>query len=495
MSQVLGFPSGIVLSLVVSRAQSRDQLSGVLGGVDGEGLGKDEQGVGEFANGQLFLGSEVGGEGLEMNGEGCLDTAATRNDRVAFEDTLDHAERIVNGAVHLIQHVVIGAAEEEGDCLGGFAPTDHSDGVIRNALLEDLRRRAKACGVEGLVTLHIRQRDNNRGTGGTSNALEVILFHAADGQDAGLNKVLEGHIINTLRGEDHIGTGCEDLLDPLLSNIQLTSANLLQLSGIGDENLHTHHETSLLKVHVKTGDFRIDDATGHTLSGTGKVEGIAVEETAFTGALTVGFEDADGLYRVADTLRNLINTLDSTDGINDQLGEKVAFNTNNFGGHRGLGSVQEALVINVFGADRKFAVNEFARLAHRLSETINNICRMKLITNKLICSLQKLRSKNNNGCSSITNFGILKLSKFDKDLSSRVFDLKKFKNSSAIIGNSNVPNIIDKHLIKTHGSQRALNNISDSRDGSDVLSTHILTTLTFTVKLEARTSSHSNRHF
>jgi len=35
-------------------AELGDKVGGVFGGVDGEGAGDDEEGLGEFANGELF---------------------------------------------------------------------------------------------------------------------------------------------------------------------------------------------------------------------------------------------------------------------------------------------------------------------------------------------------------------------------------------------------------------------------------------------------------
>lgn len=42
-------------------AQARDEVGGVFGGVEGEGAGDDEQGLGEFADGELFAGALLGG--------------------------------------------------------------------------------------------------------------------------------------------------------------------------------------------------------------------------------------------------------------------------------------------------------------------------------------------------------------------------------------------------------------------------------------------------
>ena len=46
------------LAAVVVRAQLGHQVGSVLGGVDGQGLGDHQQGLGKLSNGQLFSGNE-----------------------------------------------------------------------------------------------------------------------------------------------------------------------------------------------------------------------------------------------------------------------------------------------------------------------------------------------------------------------------------------------------------------------------------------------------
>lgn len=54
----------------------RDEISRVLGGVDGQTLGYDEQRVGELGDGELFARANRRGEVLEVDRERRLDASA-----------------------------------------------------------------------------------------------------------------------------------------------------------------------------------------------------------------------------------------------------------------------------------------------------------------------------------------------------------------------------------------------------------------------------------
>ncbi|RDA84127.1 hypothetical protein CP532_0101 [Ophiocordyceps camponoti-leonardi (nom. inval.)] len=69
----------------VARPQLRHQLGRVLGRVDGQRLGHDEEGLRELADRQLLAGADRPGELLEVDVEGRLDGAAAGDDAAALE--------------------------------------------------------------------------------------------------------------------------------------------------------------------------------------------------------------------------------------------------------------------------------------------------------------------------------------------------------------------------------------------------------------------------
>ncbi len=49
------------------RAELSDEIGRVFGGVDGEGAGDNEEGLGEFADGELFARPDCDGEFFEVD--------------------------------------------------------------------------------------------------------------------------------------------------------------------------------------------------------------------------------------------------------------------------------------------------------------------------------------------------------------------------------------------------------------------------------------------
>lgn len=103
---------GLHLRVVVVGAQLRDEIGGVLGGVDGQTLGYDEKRVGELGDGELFARAHRRGEVLQIDGQRRLDTAAARHQLPRLEHTLDHAQRVMYRTLHLVAVVVVRAAQD-----------------------------------------------------------------------------------------------------------------------------------------------------------------------------------------------------------------------------------------------------------------------------------------------------------------------------------------------------------------------------------------------
>lgn len=66
------------------------------------------------------------------------------------------------------------------------------------------------------------------------------------------------------------------------------------LSG-KEADLDTHVHTRFLQVHVEAGNLCLGDLLGHALARPAHVQGVAVQESALPGALTMGFQHIDGL--------------------------------------------------------------------------------------------------------------------------------------------------------------------------------------------------------
>lgn len=90
-----------------------------------------------------------------------------------------------------------------------------------------------------------------------------------------------------------------------------------------------------------------------------------------------------------------------------------------------------------------------------------------MVLDELVGALEELSSEDNNRGGTISDFSVLDLGKFDEDLGGGVGNLKLLENSGAIIGNSNITDIVDEHFVEALGSEGRLNDVSQTGYGSN----------------------------
>lgn len=56
------------------------------------------------------------------------------------------------------------------------------------------------------------------------DAFEIPLQDPSHCHGSHVHKVFKTHVVNTTGGEDDVGTGCQDFLDPFLGDVRLSEA-------------------------------------------------------------------------------------------------------------------------------------------------------------------------------------------------------------------------------------------------------------------------------
>mmetsp|Transcript_22073 Transcript_22073/g.32043 ORF Transcript_22073/g.32043 Transcript_22073/m.32043 type:complete len:288 (-) Transcript_22073:709-1572(-) len=284
----------------MNRPQVRNQLCGILGCVDGQGLGYDEQGLGELHDGQLLPGGDGGGVRLQGHVQRHLHRTAPRHQRVRVQHPLDDHERIMKGAVHLVQEVLVGPPENQGHtCLSGGA-LQIDELPVPHPLLRHLLRSAQPGGVKRLVSLHVCHGGDHLAPRGLGNALQVLHLHPPHRHRTRLHKVLHAQVVDAFRGEHDVGPGLQHLEDALLRDVHLALADALHLLHVLAHHRHAHLHLVLLQVEVDAGNLGVAHHRGHTLARPGAVEGVAIDQVALSGALAVALQHVDVAHRMAN---------------------------------------------------------------------------------------------------------------------------------------------------------------------------------------------------
>jgi hypothetical protein len=84
---------------------------------------------------------------------------------------------------------------------------------------------------------------------------------------------------------------------------------------------------------------------------------------------------------------------------------------------------------------------------------------VNVVLDQLISSSKELSGKDDNGGSSVSNFSVLDLGKLDQDFGGWMGDLELLEDCGAIVGNGNITNVVNQHLIETLWTEGGLHNV------------------------------------
>jgi hypothetical protein len=113
------------------------------------------------------------------------------------------------------------------------------EGLQINAIITQERS------LEGLLSLQVSEAGDELSSGALCDSLEVDLLAASDGQGSGLDEVLEAEVVDSTGSQDDVCAGVQDLHDALFRDVRLAVADLLELLGIGYENLFKINQTEV----------------------------------------------------------------------------------------------------------------------------------------------------------------------------------------------------------------------------------------------------------
>lgn len=92
---------------------------------------------------------------------------------------------------------------------------------------------------------------------------------------------------------------------------------------------------------------------------------------------------------------------------------------------------------------------------------------MNPILNKVISSFEQLSSEDHNGSGTVTNFTVLDLGKLNENLSCGMGNFELLQDGGAVIGNGNITNIINEHLIETLRTEGGFHDVGKRGNSSD----------------------------
>ena len=159
---LLGVAAAGVLRRVVVSAQFRDEVGAVFGCVDCERLWDYEQRLCEFGNGELFPAAERRSKVFEVDVKSRLDCSASWHDTSRLECPLDDGERVMQCPLHLIEHVVVRASQDDTAAADDLCPSDENQLIVTDTFLRNLVCVSQIRCFVGLVSVQVGEGRNER---------------------------------------------------------------------------------------------------------------------------------------------------------------------------------------------------------------------------------------------------------------------------------------------------------------------------------------------
>mmetsp|Transcript_12796 Transcript_12796/g.31232 ORF Transcript_12796/g.31232 Transcript_12796/m.31232 type:complete len:308 (+) Transcript_12796:405-1328(+) len=294
-----------MLSPGVNGPQLGHQFGRILRGVHRQSFGYDQERVRVLLDDHLLPRLYRVRIIVKVHRKRRLCRATPGHKRIALQHPLYDAQGIVQRAIHLVQHVLVRAAQDHGGRAVSLAPIHIQHLPVPDAHLADRIACSQAGRVEGLVPLHVGHGGHDAPPCGLGEAFEILAIAPPCADDARLDEVFHAQVVDALGGEDDPRAGVDDLAYAFLGDVHLALLDVLDLGGVLDDDLNAHPHPVPLEVHVQHGN--LDGLAvgggvhggGHPLGGPRGVDGeSAVDEVGFHGRFAVRLENVNGGERV-----------------------------------------------------------------------------------------------------------------------------------------------------------------------------------------------------
>merc|ERR1719486_218808 len=262
------------------------------------------------------------------------------------------------------------------------------------------------------------------------------------GHGSSLNKVFQAQVVDASSGQDHVGPGGQDLVDPLLGDVTLPVPHLLKLGGVVHQQLHAHLHLHLLQGEVKTGNLGLVDSSRHLLRGDGAVQGVAIDKHALPCGLSMSLQHVDGLDGV------VVADLDGLGCVYNHLGKELI-----------VGAIDQTLLAKIIDLKSKMLLDVLDSLLAGQPVPGDDRSWVDLLLHQLVRVLQQLGCNDDHTGGAVADLLVLQGGQLNKHLGSRVLHLKQLEDGGAVVGDGDVAHVVHHHLVQANWTEAALHNV------------------------------------
>ena len=276
-----------------------------------------------------------------------------------------------------------------------------------------------------------------------------------------------GEVVDSLLAEDDVGSGGLDLHDHVLQHLLLLGDELGELVGVGDLDLGVDLGLLDLERGVDQGDLGSLDELGHA-----GLDGLLVDDESLDDVgllhLGAGLLDSLDVLEVDEVLSVLVLVDDGLDGVDDHVGEVLLGVVDLFGDHRGLGDELQKVVV----IDRDLhgdVLEDLLGLVVGEPVSGGDDCGVDVGVDQVGGLLEELAGEDDAGCGTVPDLGVLGLGDLDEHLGGGVLHVHLFQDCHTVVGDDDVADGVDEHLVHSPGAEAALDSAGDGHGGGDVV--------------------------
>mmetsp|Transcript_12217 Transcript_12217/g.44570 ORF Transcript_12217/g.44570 Transcript_12217/m.44570 type:complete len:463 (+) Transcript_12217:1730-3118(+) len=395
--------------------------------------------------------------------DGHLHSAATGQQPRVLDHVACHAHRILQVALHLVEHIAGSTAQDDGAGLGVL--TVHQEGEVLVAELLDLEEaglRAHVALLDLITAVH------NGGTRRSRDTVVVGLAQAPDGADARLAQEVARQVTQALLRDDHVrlhrGNVGALLLDPLLLHAQQRRPVLL---------LHELHIGLVLPLLVLEGAVeqqhaRVLDGALHAPRG----HHVLLEHDAAQHAalLDVASRDLLHLRILLDVdVNRSVRQCDChrLHGLERQLRHQWAEVVSELGADAALHDVEHLVV--VVGVEGECdLVDDLDRVVECAHEGTHDDGGVDVLLQERLRRRQDLARQDDHGGGAVAHFLILSPAELDHGLGRGMAHVDLAQDGVAIVGEHNAAGRIQQHLEHRARAQRGADDVRYRLGRADV---------------------------
>ena len=438
-----------------------EDVDGVQTCVLGEGPGDALHGGRVGLDGDLLPSADGCGVVAELHGDLHGGGTSAGDHHAVLDGDPDDGPGVHEGPLDLVRDVLGASAYHDGDGLGLLDAGDKGHLLVLDLLELD------GVGVAEIVGGQLGDLVDDVGSGGPAEPLHVGLLDTPAGVDALLGEEVLGEVVDSLLAEHDVGSGLLDLLDHALQHVLLFGDELVELVRVGDLDLGVDLGLLDLEGGVDQCDLRVLDALGHA-----GLDGLLVDDQTLddVGVLHAGTLLLHGLdvLQVHGVVALLVLVGDGLDGVDDEVGELLFGSIDLLGDHGGLSDQLEGLGV-VDGDLHGGVLEDLLGLGVGHPVSFRDDGGVDVGVDQVPCLLQELSGEDHAGGGSVSDLCVLGLGDLDEHLGCGVLDVHLLEDGHSVVGDDDISDGVDEHLVHSTGSQTAPDSIGNGHGGCDVV--------------------------